>query len=174
MRLTKYMRFLVLFFLVLVIYGCGAPTPQQDFHNYLREMAKLQPEHMEVRRLNQEVLGELETTRTPSSQGMRTRLLPSMNRQIQKMEAIKPRTKEVKDLHLFYLYISKSMRDGISLFADGIDARNTAMVEQATRQITRGSKEVAEMKPKTERLVAKYGLPPDLPNPFLNNAPHAN
>jgi hypothetical protein len=151
---------LFLFFLTSIL-GC-ASTPKQDFHNYLLQVSHSEAEDNEMANTKQQVERELSGTSTPSSQTIRSKLLPNLKRLLQQRENAKSQTPEVKELQRLEIATEKAFYTGFSLLADGIDRRDKATLDQAMQQITLGYSQAALMKAKKDQLIAKYGLPSSL------------
>ena len=149
----------IIIMITLFLFGCGQDPVQQDLLNYLNnEMPELADLESEVLKDYESVTGpnyknDLETYKVITG-----KVIPKYRNFISKLEAIQPKTSEVRELHELYIGAVNKQYNAIVQISAAIFNQDANLVVQANEKLNEGRKEIRNFHNKLQELASKHNV----------------
>ncbi|MFA9560302.1 hypothetical protein ACERII_23575 [Evansella sp. AB-rgal1] len=132
----KSFYFLLVTMLSLFITGCFADPIQEDLEDYVNNgIIPLVPDEEEILGLYESVTGHNYSDDYVLYNTIQFDILPKYQDFIQKLEAIRPSTSEVREIHEIYIKASNEQYSAMVLILDAIDYQDHGLINDANNQL---------------------------------------
>ena len=130
----KKLTFLFTLFVFVVMAGCTSDPVKDDVVKYSNSIAPIMASSDAIAKKSDE--SGKETDPKALVNKFRKELLPMITELKTKLEAIKPTTKEVQDIHAAYLIGIRDFETGIKGLADAVEKHDQKLAKASTDKIS--------------------------------------
>ena len=138
--------------------GLGPDHVQQDLLSYFDKIKPLAPLEKEAVDALNSVVGPNYTSDEQLYKVVSETALPKYHDFATKIEAIQPKTPEVKKLHEVYISAVNKQLNGMVQIAAAVEKQDTSLVADANTKLAEGREEVRDYKNKLDELASQHGL----------------
>lgn len=143
----------VLLVLSLFLVACGNDPVQQDLMTYVNtDMQKIDRMESVATEAYASVSGENYSSDKIMYNVMTTKVIPNYTEFLQKLKAVKPKTKEVQDVHSLWVQGAELQMKGFSMIVTALEKQDADLIQQANGILTTGGEKIVEFRTKLNEL----------------------
>jgi uncharacterized protein YoxC len=150
--------FVVLIGVLFVFGGCTSDPVKDDLVKYSNDMTPVMKVADGIEKKSDEISKEQNTKALVAK--LRNDLLPIVTDVRNKMDAIKPASKEVQDIHTAYLAGVKDCEEGIKGLADAIEKQDQKLAKASADKMSSVGTAEEKFKKDIEELAKKHNVKP--------------
>ncbi|MED1467616.1 hypothetical protein [Bacillus salipaludis] len=152
---------IILFFLMIgtLLTACGNDPVKGDLQNYVNKQTKpLAKKEKEVINLYESVTGANYTNDKTTYNTMVQEVIPKYRDYIAEVESIRPKTKEVRDIHEIYLKAVNLQNSAFIMIVSAIEEQDLNKINEANNKLTEARKLMREYQNALKELAKKHDL----------------
>ncbi len=147
----------VLLMLSLLLAACGTDPVQQDLMTYINtDMQKIDRMESVATEAYASVSGENYSSDKIMYNVMTTKVIPNYKDFLEKLKAVKPRTKEVQDVHSLWVQGAELQMKGFSMIVTALENQDADMIQQANGILSTGGEKIEEFRTKLNALAKAH------------------
>ncbi|MEI4769067.1 hypothetical protein WAX74_05255 [Psychrobacillus sp. FJAT-51614] len=156
--MIKRLIFILGFSLVFALSACGDPV-QDDLLNYINnEVKALEELENEAVTEYDSVIGENYVDDETTYIHIQDVVIPKYRKLIEKLEEIRPETKEVREIHELYIEASNMQFNGIVTVLAAIDAQDYDKINEANQILNEGRELMRQTLNEIEDLAKEHNV----------------
>lgn len=149
--------FISMIITLALLTACGSDPVKEDLINYINNTMKpMSQSETEIMNNYGSVTGDKYKDDETTYKAISEKVVPQYRDFIAKLEAVKPNTKEVQDLHETYISASNKQFNAMVQFMAALEQQDTNLITQANDKLTEGRKEIRDFQSKLEQLAANH------------------
>ncbi|WCN36733.1 hypothetical protein [Aneurinibacillus uraniidurans] len=157
--MVKRSIMLIGFLLVLFLVGCGQSEVSKDLQDYINnklpELAKVETDAI---RDYESVTGNNFKNDEITYNKLQDSVIPKYRDFIEKLEAIKPATKELQAAHEIYIQAANKQYSAFLQMSDALEKQDVGLLAQANDKLAEGRKGIRQWQTEIEALAKKHNV----------------
>ncbi|MCL5029151.1 MAG: hypothetical protein M1480_09045 [Bacteroidetes bacterium] len=142
---------LELFFILLFVYGCSDPV-KIDLKNYSNQIKQISAQEEDALKRWNSVSGDNFVNDGYMYQALDTYIIDNYSQFLEKLNGIKPQTKEIQELNNIYIQAAQKQLNGFKMMRDGLEKHNKDIMNKSYQLLTEGRTEEKNWVKKYEEL----------------------
>ena len=142
---------LELFFILLFVYGCSDPV-KIDLKNYSNQIKQISAQEEDALKRWNSVSGDNFVNDGYMYQALDTYIIDNYSQFLEKLNGIKPQTKEIQELNNIYIQAAQKQLNGFKMMRDGLEKHNKDIMKKSYQLLTEGRTEEKNWVKKYEEL----------------------
>lgn len=156
---TKIIVAIMTMLLSVVCFGCGQDPVQEDLLNYINtELSTLADLETEALQKYESVTGDNYTDDFVLYETLSNEIIPTYRKFVEGLEEIKPKTKEVQELHGLYVEAANTQYNAFVQIMAAIEQLDTNIIANANEKLSEGRKKLREFETKLLELAEEHNV----------------